>query len=214
MVFILYMKYTREGFEDVSARQQYYYDVKQRVYTKMLSKISKIFKKLKIPIFLSSGTLLGYYRDNKFMDHDYDIDLGIFQEDYNDIIIDEMENNGFYLYRTLGNRETGLELSFYYKGTRIGKRAKVDIFLHYREPNGKIFWTSYEYPKFIKRLKYQVSDFKLKKVTFKEIEIYVPDPTLRYVEEHYGDDWMIPKIPFKTYFYNKSPTSLVKDDEE
>ena len=65
--------------------------------------------------------------------------------------------------------------------------------------------------KFVKRLKYRVSNFKLKKVKFVGLDVYGPDPTLRYIKEHYGDDWMVPKIPFKNYFYNKSPTSLVQD---
>jgi len=195
----------------MASKSSDYYETKQKIYTEMLTKITTIFKKLNIPIFLSSGTLLGYFRDNKFLDHDYDIDLGIFKEDYSEIIIEEMENKGFYLYRTLGDQQTGLELSFYYRGTPIGKKAKVDIFLHYKEPNNKIYWTSYEYPKFVKRLKYRVSNFKLEKKMFKGIDVYVPTPTLRYIKEHYGNDWMIPKIPFKTYFYNKSPTSLVTE---
>ena len=40
-------------------------------------KTKKVFDRLKIPFFLSSGTCLGYFRENKFIDHDYDIDIRI-----------------------------------------------------------------------------------------------------------------------------------------
>ena len=43
------------------------------------------------------------------------------------------------------------------------------------------------------------------------IYVYVPHPTIKYIEEHYGEDWMIPKKPFVDYLYYKSPISIVKN---
>ena len=189
-------------------------EILNEVYTEILQRVSNIFKKLDIKFFLTSGTLLGYFREGRFIEYDYDIDIGIFKEDFSNDIIKEFKKNGFIYYRLLGNYKDGLELSFYYPGTKLGKRAKVDIFLHYRENDNKhIFWTSYwGNPK--KRIKYRVSNFNIKKTKFMGIDCWVPYPTLKYIEEHYGkNDWMIPKRPGKCgeYHFSYSPTSIVKN---
>ena len=72
-------------------------DDKQRIYTIMLKKISQIFNKDNVPFFLSSGTCLGYFRENKFIDFDYDIDIGVFYNDYKSMIITSLIENGFNL---------------------------------------------------------------------------------------------------------------------
>ena len=183
------------------------------VYTNILKKVSDIFKKLNIKFFLSSGTLLGYFREGKFIEYDYDIDIGIYKEDFNNNIIRELKKNGFIYYRLLGSYKNGLELSFYYPDTIIGKRAKIDIFLHYKENNNKhIYWVSYYGKNKKYRLKYRISNFTLKKVKFMDVDCWVPDPTLKYIEEHYGMDWMIPKKPgrYGDYHYSRSPVSIVK----
>ena len=69
--------------------------LKQEIYSDILSKTEKVMNRLNIPFFLSSGTLLGYYREGKILDHDYDLDVGIFKRDYTLRLIDEMENEGF-----------------------------------------------------------------------------------------------------------------------
>ena len=125
-----------------------------------------------------------------------------------------MKKQGLILYRVLGNVKTGMELSFRLPSTILGKYAKIDIFLHYREKDKKnnkkfISWYSYGPPKYSKKINYKVSAFKIKSVDFLGVTVFVPDPTIKYIEEHYGKDWMIPKKPFVDYIYYKSPVSIV-----
>lgn len=187
--------------------------IKQRVYTDILNRTVKAFNKLNVPVFLSSGTCLGYFREGKFIDYDYDIDVGIFAHYYSPKIKKVMAEEGLYLYRVLGNPKDGMEMSFRLKNTPLGKYAKIDVFLHYPETDedGKKYynWYTYAAPKFKKKIQYRVSKFKLKRVKFMGINVYVPDPTLKYIEEHYGEDWMIPKRPFTDYIYHTSPKSIV-----
>jgi len=182
---------------------------KQSVYALILKKTQKALDKLNISFFLSSGTCLGYLREGKFIDHDYDIDIGIFERDYNEKIIDEMKKEGLVLYRTFGTPKDGLELSFKLPGTRLGKYAKIDIFLHYYEKD-KIYWVTYSPQKDGgKKIKYMVDAFNLKKVRFMGVDVNVPYPTQKYIENHYGNEWMIPK-KFNEYKYYNSPISIVK----
>lgn len=194
-------------------KNKYKLKLKQKVYTKILRKTQLALDELNIPFFLSSGTCLGYFRENKFIDHDYDIDIGIFYDDYTPLIIDHMKKQGLYLYRVLGNIESGYEMSFIYPGTAFGRSAKIDIFVHYyTEDSNSIYWTSYSAPSFTKKVKYQVPKFDLKLVEFMGLDVYVPDPTINYIAAHYGDDWHITKKPRwlgGTYSYSRSPKSII-----
>ncbi len=193
------------------------YNTKQKVYADILMRTSKVFKKIGIPFFLSSGTCLGYLREGKFLNHDYDIDVGVMAKDCDKKcvkkIIKEMKKQRFVHYRSMGTYDTGLELSFWLPKTPMGRRAKIDIFVHYTTKDkgkNKIYWTSYT-PKRMgkKQIKYQVDIFNLKKVKFMGCDVYVPNPTEQYIENHYGKDWKIPKYGRK-YRYYSSPVSIVK----
>lgn len=205
---IYFMFSSREDMKDFNKE-------KEKTFNIILRKTDNALKRLNIPYFLSSGTLLGYYRENNYLKHDYDIDIGIFKDNYSKEIKREMKKEGFINYRNLGNLERGYEMSFYLPKTKVGRYAKIDIFVHNRERvNGKnyIYWATYQKPKYIKRIKYRVSSFGLKKVLFKGIELNIPDETEKYLVEHYGVDWRIPKIAQKgEYYYATSPKSIILD---
>jgi len=188
---------------------------KQEIFSDILERTVKALGRLNIPVFLSSGTCLGYLREGKFIDHDYDIDVGIFSKHYTPELVKEMEKENLHLYRTLGDKKTGMELSFRMPDTILGRHAKIDIFLHYYEKDNKgkkyLSWFSYRYPEFKEKVHYRVPMFQIKEIEFMGIKVYVPYPTINYIENHYGDDWMIPKKPFTEYIYHSSPKSIVKN---
>lgn len=225
------LKEQREEKEE--AQKKSYIDYKQQVYTDILAKTKKVLDELKIPFFLSSGTCLGYFREDKFIDHDYDIDLGIFEKDYNPELIEKMSQQGLQLYRVLGTRKDGMELSFKKTGTKLGKHAKVDIFLHYPETEIETkkvthkqhknkmtaktsekkeyySWYSYKAPKFEEKIKYRVGKFNLVPVKFMGLTVNSPHPTLTYILDHYGEDWVTPKKAGVDYYYATSPRSIQK----
>lgn len=188
---------------------------KSEVYKDILFKVAKVMNRLNIPFFLSSGTLLGYYREGKFLDHDYDVDIGIYNKDFTQDIFNEMKKEGFFNYRNLGKLDTGYEMSFYLRKSKIKKYAKIDIFVHNTETvNGKkmIYWSSYKRPDYKEQIKYRVSYFDIRPVFFYNIPVNIPLNTEKYLREHYGDNWRIPIKPNKHlgYYYATSPVSIVK----
>jgi len=183
---------------------------RQRVYLEVLKRTKIALDSLSIPFFLSSGTCLGYFREKNFIKYDYDIDIGIFRENYTHKMVKAMKKVGLKLYRTLGELESGLELSFFLPGTKLGRWAKVDIFLHYKDQDkGTISWYSYSPDK--KRIQYRVNAFDISVEKFLGVDVGVPSPTLDYIVQHYGSDWNIPKRPRKDYLYYQDPLSIVKD---
>ena len=81
-VFI-YKRKQYENYENYPIRvSSNYLETKAKVYKDILTRVSRVFHKLNIPFFLSSGTCLGFYREGKFLDHDYDIDVGVMRNVY------------------------------------------------------------------------------------------------------------------------------------
>lgn len=179
---------------------------KQDIFRQILLLTKECLDDMNIPFFLSSGTCLGCVREKNFMEHDYDIDIGIHEIDYTPKLIAKMAEKGLILYRIYGSIQKGMEMSFYLSGK---VRAKIDIFVHV-DRGDKTCWFSYS-PEG-EKLQYCVSKFDLVETDFLGISVNIPDPVKKYLTEHYGKDWRIPKTNgvLGDYHYASSPESLVR----
>ena len=214
LLILFYLCRKKKEDFSMSIRSETFVKRKEAEHKKILIKTKEVLDSLGIPFFLSSGTLLGYYRENKFLDHDYDVDIGIFASDYDPSIKNEMNKAGFYNYRNLGKPETGYEMSFYLRNSPLNQIAKIDIFLHYKETvkdKDYMYWTSYQIPELVKKIKYRVPFFTIEETEFYGIKVNVPTDTLNYIENHYGMDWRVPKYVGQSYDYRISPVSIVRD---
>lgn len=171
-------------------------------------------EKLEVPFFLSSGTLLGFYRGGDFIDHDEDIDLGVFIDFYKPEIVKEFNNKGFSLNRTFGAINSGLEYSFLRKGVQL------DIFFYYKKNN--TMWHAVWYVnkyinfKFLKKIgvvrpKLKKLSFPLlesyKQVNYKDLKLPIPNNTEDYLKAQYGENWRIPDRKWDNF---KSQKNYIK----
>ena len=87
----------------------------------------------KYDIWLDFGTLLGYYRERDFINHDLDMDFGIIIPDYDDFLVVEKEllNQGFQRTKEFYFDKNLVELSYNYKGLNVD-------FILYKKDNNKI----------------------------------------------------------------------------
>lgn len=132
--------------------------------------------------FLCDGTLLGFVRDNDFIQGDSDIDIAMFAEDYDPSVIDSAARAGFVMTKQSGTTENGLSLKFH------NGQAKIDLILHYATPAGR---HSYVYQRG-NRVRYSYPAFHLEAAVYQGIPVMVPASPERILEIQYGPGWRIP----------------------
>lgn len=182
---------------------------KQFRFAKTLLDMDKILRKYNQPYFLACGTALGVVREGQFIEHDSDIDLGVFRDDYNPEIESRILEV-FKLKHRFGSINTGYELSFIHPETGVS----LDIFLHYKE--NFFYW----YPTFLsvcdkaknKMCRWKYTPFGLKPIEFFGGVFNLPDPIDLYLTESYGD-WKTPKsFSYEEGITEGGYTNLILED--
>lgn len=193
----LAFRFTTEAFQQPS---------KQDTFYALLAAAEKGLDKLDIPFFLSTGSCLGYAREKNFIDHDTDVDIGIFAKDYTPEIIDAFAEQGLKLYKIYGTVDSGLKLTFYMPYSSALYKATLDLFLYV--PNDDQYcWVSYDDNN--KPVARCVKKFDLDTVDFMGMKINLPSPLVDYVEQVYGKNWRFPDDPnISIYYLDNVDTAL------
>lgn len=168
-----------------------------------LKELDLIFRKHNIRYWMQDGTLLGYYRDNGFIPHDNDIDIGCRWSDFTQDLFFEIVNNGFVFRTSHGRLEESLIINF------RKRNIPIDIYFYYKD--GDRFYHSAAYGK---ARKYRV-DFNYKEFDVKEIEyfgekLFVPEDELYFIETKYGRGWNSPEPNWDSNEnpLNRMPTNI------
>lgn len=146
-----------------------------------LGELKRCFDDNQVYFFLISGTFLGCIREGKLLEHDKDIDVGVWADK---ISYDELElifrQSGFFYILPTSNQDVLV--------VRHLNGTTIDVFFH-QKVNDQI-WHSGE------KCKWYNSNFELVYYNFLGQQYLVPKDYDRYLTENYGDDWRIPKIDF------------------
>lgn len=152
---------------------------------KIICDVEDIFKLLGLAYWLNLGTVLGLYRDNKFIDlPGEDIDIGLIYSGECLVIPQHLKNHGFNVQeiRKLNNT------IFHFSTNRDGIHVCFDIY--HRYPKNKFFYYTETYVYYF----FHPAQFTLDKyiIKFKDIYFPVPNPPRLYLEFTYGPDWRTP----------------------
>lgn len=201
----------KHKIEQKNKRQKQYYIQKNGL--DLLVEIQNILYDLGIVNFADFGTLLGIVRENRLLEHDLDLDIGVFaSENEKHIIRKVLERKGYKLWRSYYFNNLVVEDSFRFR------KVKVDINYYKKTNNNLITWLFYTKPGEIYRLKNERSivEMKYSKITgTKSIEcgkykIIIPNEAEELLAEKYGENW---RIPDKSWIYWTSPAATPIEDK-
>lgn len=163
-----------------------------------LNHCDKALRENNISYWLDFGTLLGAIRENDFIQHDNDIDLGILHADYADSIELAMEKQGFKKIKQfeINNGKDGLEQAYSYKGVNIdffyylSDKEKMWTHIFDTLPNETFHSTMKKRGGLIPiRVEHKIQS--LKPFSFQEIDTFVPLDSEDYLKEYYNN-WRVP----------------------
>lgn len=155
---------------------------------------------LKIPYFLTDGTLLGFVRNGHFIEWDNDIDIGVFAEDFNIC--------SFWRYASIMRRH-GFTYRFYgvwgknFVAHWRRNNVLVDVSFYFRQGNQRIvnMFTTHH----IIELSYPARLIEsLQPVTFYGKTVMAPKYDEAVLSHQYGD-W---KIPRTDWDWRTSPLNI------
>ena len=164
--------------------------------------------------FIAYGSLLGLYRDGKFMDYDDDLDYGVFiSEEFTwDILEELLTNAGLEKKKEFWYKDEIAEQTYYMND------VPIDFFGFYSEKDysiGKSFirikgkkYNSDE------EFSYAINKFdkidKVKKISINGYEVSVPNNVENFLECAYTSNWNIPDAKWND---NYNPLYKIYDDE-
>ena len=148
-------------------------------------------------LWLEFGTLLGAYREQNFIRHDYDMDLGMYNDEYDDCFEKCLINKGFkkvhHFIQYRGLEKTLTEVTWSYHDFH------VDIFLCIKDGEERhIFCYGKKDEESFSQNKWEVLDYTLpkayplEKVYISEIQCKAPANVKECLKKYYGDGFMKP----------------------
>lgn len=182
----------------------------------LLEDLNRVFKSASVPYFVDFGTLLGMVRDNGFIAHDIDIDLGVIATKKQQIMIRKaLQDAGHKLWRTYRIDDNIVQESYHYMSWINKPLIRFDINYYVNDDEYSKTWLFYRepdtyYPPGIRNVVELVYS-RIEKISTLQIKghtIPVPYNAQRILEEKYGPNW---KVPDPNWIYWNSPSARKLD---
>lgn len=176
----------------------------------LLKDVHETLEHTRLTHFLIDGTLLGAVRDKDFIEHDSDIDLGVYANEWTydtaERVIRELADKGITMHHVYGkNINTEYELTFKRDDIKIDLffyRHTGDTMQHCAFNNG---WRNgdsdvirYAYPAFLIE--------ELGTIDFRGMRLPAPKNAEQVLACKYGPEW---HIPVKKWDWRTSPCNVV-----
>jgi hypothetical protein len=167
-----------------------------------LIELTSILKNNNVVHWITDGTLLGFYRENNFISHDTDTDIGVLFKSFDVNVVTDCLNSGYKVHHILGYPKDSLEITFVKDGVR------TDLFFFY-EDGDKFHHSAFN--KFsnltYNRIDYYYDKFEVKEDIYLNNSFFIPEDPLKFILTKYGPNW---ETPIKRWDYANSPLNSVQ----
>lgn len=173
---------------------------------RVLQSVFDIGQELGICFWLDWGTLLGYHREGKIIEHDYDLDVStwVLDKEKHEKLIQALQKAGFELVREFKNNEDILTETY------CNQDVLIDI--EYYEGDENKAWTysflvteesvlrqdaGVQYIDGMNLYRFETENLRLKETAFDNgTKCFVPEDIERRIVEEYGPDWKTPCVNY------------------
>lgn len=157
----------------------------------VLAKIKEIFDINHTPFFLSCGTCLGIYRDHNFIEWDFDVDIGILEENQKNLFLIVSEISLFFGVKPQVFHVNGGRAALFNWGYKEGENnSSLDIAIYFLDKDRNVRWKIVEVG-----TGYWISIFqpelfeRFQRVNFEGLVYDLPCPVEKYLLAKYGEKW-------------------------
>jgi phosphorylcholine metabolism protein LicD len=151
--------------------------------TKMMIDIQPYLEQNDITYFITSGTLLGYMRNGKFIKYDDDIDLGIINSDDLKEKIEAFEKDISLIGYKIKKKFFGWQIHF--NNPEI--KGYIDLFI-FEEKDGKITLNKEGIKHWPNEYFYHDELYPLNEGIFENIKVKIPNQPINYINSFYGNE--------------------------
>jgi hypothetical protein len=169
--------------------------------SRALSDLSRMANEKGTPVFLVSGTLLGYVREGQLLAHDKDIDVGIvgWENQYN--LCMALQESGLF---TVSTQHLKGKDTFYIPIKHNDTGMWIDVFVYH--PQGSHWVTGVDFF-FGYRQTFAFTPFELQEIEFLGVKMQAPANAELNLTENYGN-WRVPDASYLSHL--ESPSTMDK----
>jgi hypothetical protein len=169
--------------------------------SRALSDLTRMANEKGTPVFLVSGTLLGYVREGQLLAHDKDIDVGIVGWENQYKLCMALQETGLFTVSTqfLKGKDT-----FYIPIKHNETGMWIDVFVYH--PQGKHWVTGVDFF-FGYRQTFAFTPFELQEIEFLDVKMQAPANAELNLTENYGN-WRVPDASYLSHL--ESPSTMDK----
>lgn len=177
------------------------FDVKKA--SRALSDLTRMANEKGTPVFLVSGTLLGYVREGQLLSHDKDIDVGIVGWENQYALCMALQETGLF---TVSAQFLKGQDTFYIPIRHNATGMWIDVFVYHPQNDkwvtGVDFFFGY-------RQTFAFTPFELQDVDFLDVRMKAPANPELNLTENYGN-WRVPDAAYLSHL--ESPSTMNKGD--
>lgn len=195
--------YSISGIEEPARPDEKKFNVANA--SKALADLASVLNKVDLKFFLVSGTLLGYEREGKLLDHDKDIDIGIIGWEQQYECCMALQNSSLFTISVLFLKGK----NSYYVPIRHNLTGMwIDIFFYHEIDNkivtGVDFFFGY-------RQTFAFTPFELKPINFLGVDMHIPENSDLNLQENFGN-WRVSDPSYLSHL--ESPSTVNKGGME